>query len=316
MNPLRRDPTRTTTLRRKMMQSVKNRIAKIKRATRLLLIDDDAFGLVVNTRYRFLSNPQKLDAFHTWFEQLVNATLLVVDDLTGDPWTNQYVTSAYKRGVVRAYVDTKKAEGAITTESREAFLIESFDSPVSVKRLEYLHTRTFTSLRDISATMDAAMSNILARGFVDGLGPRKIAKQMTDAIESLSRKRALTLARTEIVRAYAEGQLDAFELLNVQEVGVMAEWITAGDDRVCPKCGALSNSVLKIAEARGLLPRHPNCRCAWLPANVGEKSPTQKKRKSTIQRAIKKSVQAERPKAALSDAIKRTTWPGGDLIDK
>ena len=48
----------------------------------------------------------------------------------------------------------------------------------------------------------------------------------------------------------------AFEALGVEELGVAVEWATAGDEAVCELCEALEGVVLKIEEARGMLPRH------------------------------------------------------------
>jgi hypothetical protein len=47
----------------------------------------------------------------------------------------------------------------------------------------------------------------------------------------------------------------------------LVEVLTAGDDDVCPICEAIAeNNPYTIAEARGLIPAHPNCRCAFVPA--------------------------------------------------
>jgi SPP1 gp7 family putative phage head morphogenesis protein len=73
------------------------------------------------------------------------------------------------------------------------------------------------------------------------------------------------LARTEIIRAHAEGTLNNFELAGLENVELQAEFLTAGDDRVCPICSALSGKIYSIKEARGIIPVHPNCRCTWLP---------------------------------------------------
>lgn len=42
--------------------------------------------------------------------------------------------------------------------------------------------------------------------------------------------------------------------------------VTAGDDKVCPICEALAeDGPYTLDEARGLIPRHVNCRCALIP---------------------------------------------------
>lgn len=77
-------------------------------------------------------------------------------------------------------------------------------------------------------------------------------------------------------RAYAEGQLEALEQLGVAEVGVEVEWLVsglgstkAGYPSPCPQCAPMAGKVFKIAEARGLIPLHPRCKCAWAP-HVGD----------------------------------------------
>jgi predicted double-glycine peptidase len=71
-------------------------------------------------------------------------------------------------------------------------------------------------------------------------------------------------ARWTVVSAQAEGQLDAFEKLGVNRVRAVVEWTAQAG--ACEECSALDGAELTVAEARGLLPVHPNCRCAWAPA--------------------------------------------------
>jgi hypothetical protein len=68
--------------------------------------------------------------------------------------------------------------------------------------------------------------------------------------------------------------------------------------------------VMHPSEAHGLLPRHPNCQCAFTPANVGESTKGQKRGKGEIRRAFDKSVRAERPKAKLKTAKEKSRWVG------
>jgi hypothetical protein len=45
----------------------------------------------------------------------------------------------------------------------------------------------------------------------------------------------------------------------------LVAWATAADDFVCPRCEALEDQVFTLETARGMLPLHPNCRCALYP---------------------------------------------------
>ena len=109
--------------------------------------------------------------------------------------------------------------------------------------------------------------------------------------------RARRIAVTEVTRTYADGNQLAWR--NSGVVGAK-RWMTARDERVCPLCGPLHNTVVglddvyiqtprdiagadaspqSIQRASGLLrsngafvggpPRHPNCRC-WLQPVVDE----------------------------------------------
>ena len=86
--------------------------------------------------------------------------------------------------------------------------------------------------------------------------------------------RALTIAVTEITRAYAESnQLAGVELAKeYPDVKVVKTWFTNNDDLVCPICGPLDGKTVPIdsgwgengqEDEEGILqpPAHVNCRC-------------------------------------------------------
>jgi SPP1 gp7 family putative phage head morphogenesis protein len=81
----------------------------------------------------------------------------------------------------------------------------------------------------------------------------------------MSKDRGVKIARTEVIHAHAEGQLDSFQALGIEEVGAEVEWVSTPDERRCSLCEELHGQRFTIAEARGMLPRHPSCRCAWAP---------------------------------------------------
>jgi SPP1 gp7 family putative phage head morphogenesis protein len=237
-------------------------------------------AVVVNVQpreFEFRTDAGKLTAFSEWFQQQVQADILSVPAGTDPtkPWTAKYVDSAYKRGQLNAYLSTKEAKllasEGIGQQSAESFLRSSFGSPETVSKVQLLATRSFEALKGVTASMGSDMNRILAQGIADGTGPRVVAKEMAARIDTLTRSRALLIARTETIHAHAEGQLDAFDQLDVKELDIKAEWSTAGDDRVCPECQALEGTIMTVEEARGLIPVHPNCRCSWIPADESGK---------------------------------------------
>ena len=83
---------------------------------------------------------------------------------------------------------------------------------------------------------------------------------------TFGKRRASTIATTEITRAYSQAaQITQSQLAN-QGVIVKQQWVTWRDDRVCPVCAPLHNSFDWDTSFIFGPPAHVNCRC-WL-ANV------------------------------------------------
>lgn len=322
LNHLRIDPTRTITLRRAFQQELRKRWRNLKLDLVKLIVDEDAFGLradskavrnvdrqlTSNQRWRFNTAPEKVKAFQGWLRQQFHARFLKEQE--EELW-RKYVEDGFRKGAGRAFDDVRKrkfapGEGEFYKGSKQQFLRSSFGQPVSVDKVKLLAGRQFSDLKGITEEMSARMSRVLTDGLVQGRNPRDLAKSLNEQLD-LGEARSEVIARTEIIRAHAEGQLNALEDLGVEEVGVAVEWSTAGDDRVCPLCEELERVVLKIDEARGMLPRHPQCRCAWVPANVGEDA-EQKATKSAITKAIRASVDREEQ----GEGEKETKWAGAD----
>lgn len=284
-NPLRRDPTRTLTIRLAFIADLKRRFRKLRAAVIDFIYVKDALALKpkklgiafnVNEReFEFRTDAAKLAAFQEWFKQQVEANIFSVPEGTpiDRPWVAKYVESSYKKGMINAYIASRQAQVLLDlgmgATSSAAFLQQAFNQPEALGKVALLAQRTFEDLRGVTSTMASQLNNILATGMINGSGAAEIAREMVARIDSLSAGRALTIARTEMIHAHSEGQLDAYKELGVQELGINVEWSTAGDDRVCPICAARQGEVLTVDEARGIIPIHPNCRCTWLPA-VGQ----------------------------------------------
>lgn len=318
-NPIRMDPTRTALVRRKFMADVKRRFVLLRKDVNELLVKGDAFGLkpraVQNTRFMFHTAPEQVNAFRKWLATQIQYRILGNQtEQIEQAWWDQYVKEGYAKGAGRAFDDVRKPLSKIEEKSvsdfyagtKSEFLRSSFGKPVAVEKVKLLSGRVFTELKGITEEMSTKLTRSLTDGLVQGQNPKVIARTMDQAIDGISRSRAMTIARTEIIRCHAEGQLDALEAMGVTEVGVMVEWATANDDRVCAACMDLENVVLAIDEARGMLPRHPNCRCAFIPANVGESESGQVRSAKSIRGAILRSVKSDRREEEY------ITWPGAD----
>ena len=226
--------------------------------------------LTANEPYRFLTDSGKLKAFSGWLQDQIDSGILkgVGQTDIADPLTIQYIQSAYKQGLIRAYLDSHAEDYAndpsFFTKGQERFLATSFNAPVAKSQVEALATRTFEEMRGFTNTEKTQLGRILADAMANGSSADQAARDMTNQIDGITRTRANVIARTEIVRAHAEGQLDAYEALGATELGVEVEWLTSGDP--CEDCAdGADESPYTIDEARGLIPMHPNCRCTFAP---------------------------------------------------
>lgn len=287
------DPTRSLTLRRQIASDMKRRFATLK-------------GVVLhtsNTRHLSSLRPNQVRSYVEWFQRTANNLLglqpssVVVTSLSDarTGWWTTYIDQAYIKGVARAYDDTKKValrDHVTHTAGRLEFIQGVLHTPASrythdlftnaegggkhslrdvrgkflSTRVHLLATRFMTELQGATAAMTQSVARILLDGLDKGSTPQEIAADISQAVESIGMTRALTIANTEIVHAHADGQLDAMAAMNVTEVTVQVEWDTSHDAKVCPRCRPLQGAVFTIENARGQIPRHPNCRCAWIPS--------------------------------------------------
>lgn len=265
----------------------------------------------LNTRFAFTSDPEKVRAFQAWLRRQMRS---LVSGVTEQQLWEAYVKAGYERGAGRAFDDTHRyrrfapGEGDFYTGSRREFLKSSFGRPESVEKTKLLAGRSFDELEDVTREMSNKMSRALTDGLVEGKHPKEIARDLVKQVD-LSQQRAFTIARTELIRAHAEGQLMAFRNLGVEELGVMVEWSTAGDDAVCDECQPMEGVVLKLDEASGMIPRHPNCRCSFIPANVGEGQEDQKRGQAEVRAAIRDSRSGE-------DEDDEEGWGPGQAISR
>ena len=298
-NPLKTDPSRTLMIRKRFDADMKRRFKKISKAIYELIIKNDAFGLNTNIEpfqinvekqvWRFRTDPKKVEAFRGWLTEQVNQDILSTN-VSGEPWLATHIESSYKKGALRgqqqvygSLVDSQEKQKLIEDQQ---FLRASFAGSEETKRVEAIYSRAWNDLKGVTDAMGQKLSRDLALGLSQGQGAVAIARAMTKNIEGLTRTRAIVIARTEVIAAHAEGQLDSYERLGIKEVQVQAEWMTAGDNRVCPECETLEGATLTVEEAHGLLPRHPQCRCAWAP-KVGNVQPIPAEK-------IKQSIARER----------------------
>ena len=330
--PLHFDPTRTLTLRNAFSRAFAGRFRRLGAELSKLLVEEDAFGLkkrsfrtqvltdealgslfASNTRWSFLDNPEKLKEFTEWLSEEVDR-LIVPED---DRYWEDFITQGWIRGHSRAYEQVASVRGRSVFEAafgglKQQFLTTTLGRPETIEKVQILITGAKASITGMAEDLKNQVVRELAEGLTQGDNPKTIARRLNTRL-NISKRRSKAIAQTNIIRAHAEGQLNSMEALGVEEVSAAVEWSTAGDNRVCPLCSPLSGVVRSIQKAKGLIPRHVNCRCTWIPANVGESQKTQLRSQAEIRRAFDASVGAERPKRekrTIAEQKLRSTWRG------
>jgi len=247
------------------------RFRALKRSIRETIVDNDAFGLNVQAAaagaFAFPRSSDKVSAFMQWLKQETKAGILQVrvgtplQSAAQQSWQNIYLESAYQRGIAQAGQEMRGAGGTVS----QRYINAAFNRPIHADAVGLIYTRAYGELEGVTAAMEQAISRTLARGMADGKGMMALARDLEDEVDSIGIVRARTIARTETISAHAEASLNSYEEAGIEGVDVEAEFSTAGDEQVCPECQDLEGKVMSLDDARGLIPIHPNCRCAYIP---------------------------------------------------
>jgi len=283
------DPTRTLTIRKKFVAEMNKRFRALKGLIRRSIVDNDCFGLRPQTiplaearpgQFKFERSADKVEAFMDWLKEQEEAGILEIierERLGGaveEPWTNIYIDSAYQAGIRRARSELR-AQGVDIPEFGPVGdpITAAFNQPIHADRVGLIYTRVYSELKGISAAMDQQISRVLAQGLAEGRNPLVIAQMINDRVDKIGLTRAKTLARTEVIRAHHIANITEYRNAGIEKVRVRAEWLTAGDGRVCEVCADYERRTrrnpMTLDEVEGLIPAHPNCRCVAIPV-VGD----------------------------------------------
>jgi len=299
----RGDPTRTIMLRYRFVEEIKLRFKRIIRLTNQSIIKNNCFGMsnfslsavlfkkyswekgmvpIPSNAFKFQRDPEKISSFLSWLRRMETAGIFQISfkPQVGagiEPvWSNIYIKNAYKKGILwarhRIKQDSKvlqqigKQQNEIKTELN--FINSAFNQPVHADRVGVLYTRVFDNLKGITAAIDSKISGILSEGMSLGLSPYEVARNISKEITTIGINRSTVLARTEIIRAHHLAAVQEYRNYGIEGVKVDAEWVTAGDERVCELCSPLDGKIFTLDEIEGKIPVHPQCRCAAVPVVI------------------------------------------------
>jgi SPP1 gp7 family putative phage head morphogenesis protein len=221
-------------------------------------------------------------------------------------WQQDYSTfiaQAYaplaEKAIKQAAIDLAAAYGGAVFDPQSA-MIDNFIKTQGGKLIKEISTAQFNAINTLvrQASMTSTMTvDQLARAirpcigltqrqaaatkhFYDslieqGYSPNDALKKQALYAEKMHRRRAATIAQTEIAFAYNAGA-DAVIQENIKngyfQPTVTKRWMTAFDERVCDVCGKLDNQSVALDDAffNGvkLPPAHPLCRCTVAYDNI------------------------------------------------
>jgi SPP1 gp7 family putative phage head morphogenesis protein len=268
----RLDPTRTYVLRRKYIADMDRRFRELIQQVKNLVYDKDFFKLDDSLFFasahinQLPRDSNKINQFMEWLRRAQAQGILQVSygtpvqSAASQSWQNIYIQTTYRRALQQAGAKLRR-QGV---EVSDRWMDYGFLEPVHADRAGIIYTRAFTQLAGVTEAVSADMSRVLAEGMASGIGSQQLARNLENSV-SIGMVRARRIAQTEIINAHAEATLNAYTEAGIEGVEVEAEFSTSRDNVVCPKCEALEGRTFSIEEARGVIPVHPNCRCAWVP---------------------------------------------------
>ena len=292
VQPLSRiDPTGTTPIRQEFRAAAERHLNRWKQLVRVSILAHDVFGhselragqnLSVESihapsprQFANLSADAKLRAFGLWMMNAWETTM------QQPLWWEGYLRRALGKGLREAELDTKPTQ----RNYREVTAL--------------LNEQVGNEIRGIGGAVMMAVARLVADHIHHTVTPLSAYREINKVVTKIGLPRLTAMANTYTVKAYNRIKLAVYRHAGLTQVGIIPEhilmrnrqahstvdaafdpweferrgegddqvnWLTAGDDDVCPICEDLADdSPYTLDEAEDLYPPHPNCRCAVVP---------------------------------------------------
>ena len=145
----------------------------------------------------------------------------------------------------------------------------------------------------------AGLTDELVTGIALGRNPRVIAQRMIDNGLATGLQRAMTIARTEQLRAYRQASLMQYQASRVVK---SYKRISAHDSRVCIGC-LVMDGVEYALEVE--FEAHPQCRCSLIPVLAGANNVTWQSGEDWL------TAQSEKTQLAIMGPQRLALWKDG-----
>lgn len=299
------DPTGTLDIRAKFRREMDGRWGRLRKLAIDAIDRNDALGLGVSAKFTDIAVPfigyDRVKSFQTWIDAALNEIVLG----QFGTWTSLYLRMTAGRALERtaelvgknAWPDSARVralesltvvelQGVMEAVSQQAIRayaagMLSKQRPSQVARsvaavinaigkvrgrmvVDTMVIKTFSAVT-LDAFRSAGVSHV-------GLIPEKV--RGVKAVGDAARKTKQARGKGGQFRPYTKmpSAKKIREIVKAEQERVaklsMVEVLTAGDELVCQACDDISeDGPYTIDEAEGLIPAHPNCRCAFVPAS-------------------------------------------------
>ena len=257
-----KDPTKTLMIRNRASKEIDRRFSKIRKFVRDSMFTGKLItNQVLERKYEFLRDSEKIAEFNRDLELLINKEILDIADGTIQPknfWLNIRMGEAYSNGARKTRAMAERGIASLVGLPSYSPLT----NPVHLERAELIYTRVFNDMKGVTDTMRSQMSRVLSEGMLRGEGVKKVAKDMIGRVDSIGIVRAKLIARTEIVESHNQASILEGSLL-AKETGIEEKyiWIGADDGRERPTHIARNNNIYSKEEVLSMI-GEPNCRCS------------------------------------------------------
>jgi hypothetical protein len=267
----RTDPTRTATLRKRFKAELMGRFDLLARDIRETINTNDYFGLR-NKQNKALTedenadNEEKVSKFLIWLEAQIR---LYIFGAKKNPafkpkrgeWMDVYGKASYESGLKRGYTELKQTKRIDEDEPEPILTGRKQSSKKYLAALALLLLKTKEEIKGVTNAMTQQMGREIIDNITGGSSPEYVTKQVINRLDKIGRTRSKQVADDSIVKDHNWAKLDIWVVYGVTELALLAEWTTAGDDRVCELCAPHDGEIYPIEEFYSLLPVHSRCRC-------------------------------------------------------
>lgn len=177
----------------------------------------------------------------------------------------------------------KSVKNRGTFDPKKKTILDAFDPD---DRTPLIQSLAIAELRGIADAVSQQLVRAFAYGLMMKTTPSAITANMRNIVDKVGVRRGRLLVSFITVRMFSAATLDGLRARGVTHVGIvpegkplvvvkdanedlrgMVEVLTAGDNDVCQACQDISEGgPYTLDEAESLIPAHPECRCAFVPA--------------------------------------------------